>query len=410
MTVTLSPLGGAAQQFFNNNGIPLAGGKIYTYAAGTTTPKATYTSSTGVTAHSNPIILDSSGRVPGGQIWLTSNDVYKFVIYTSVDVLIGSYDNIAASNDPNAVWFKGDYVAVASTQAAVDWYRSPAITPYPPEYNGVLWTDKVYYYHAITTDFNAANSPVNTPLSSPAVTLQLASNNTGSDAIVLPLQTISGVHVNGKEGTGGNFITYCDSNLTNVKLKGLEIDIQPGAGSTIADSFGLAINAFTMLVPGPAIYIEGVFGGKFGTGLSVGNLSDLGSGVGPAAGNPRMGTLIDSGVAQYQIDAIKLSTNHKVRFDGAGGNKSQIYIDSSNFWKFVLAGNSLAFRDPTDTSTLVAIGLNGNISLEAGGTLEFTLAQSTPTAVAGVNTLPSNPVGFLTVKIDGTARKIPYYQ
>ena len=90
MTVALSPIGGVAAQFFNDNGVPLAGGKVYTYAAGTTTPQATYTSSTGATAHTNPIILDAAGRVPGGEIWLTNGLSYKFVIYTSTNVLIGS--------------------------------------------------------------------------------------------------------------------------------------------------------------------------------------------------------------------------------------------------------------------------------------------------------------------------------
>jgi hypothetical protein len=93
MAVFLSPVGGAAAQFFNNNGVILSGGKLYTYAAGTTTPQVTYTSSSGVTAHTNPIILDSAGRVPGGEIWINSPP-YKFVLNTSADVLIATYDNI----------------------------------------------------------------------------------------------------------------------------------------------------------------------------------------------------------------------------------------------------------------------------------------------------------------------------
>jgi len=92
--VFLSPVGGAAAQFFTNSGVPLTGGKLYSYAAGTTTPQVTYTSSSGVTAHTNPIILDSAGRVPGGEIWLTSAS-YKFVLNTSADVLIATYDNIS---------------------------------------------------------------------------------------------------------------------------------------------------------------------------------------------------------------------------------------------------------------------------------------------------------------------------
>jgi hypothetical protein len=95
MAVSLSPIGGAGWQFFDNNGAPLTGGKLYTYAAGTTTPQATYTTNSGSTAHANPIILDSAGRVSaGGQIWLTVGLSYKFVLKTSVDVQIWSADNI----------------------------------------------------------------------------------------------------------------------------------------------------------------------------------------------------------------------------------------------------------------------------------------------------------------------------
>jgi hypothetical protein len=98
MSVTPSPIGGFAAQFFDNNGVILSGGKIYTYAAGTTTPQASYTSATGVTAHANPIILDSAGRVPGGEIWLTDGLIYKFVIETATSILLGTYDNITGVN------------------------------------------------------------------------------------------------------------------------------------------------------------------------------------------------------------------------------------------------------------------------------------------------------------------------
>jgi hypothetical protein len=94
MAVFLSPIGGAGWQFFNNDGTVLAGGKLYTYAAGTSTPKATYTTSAGSIAHANPIILDSSGRVPNGEIWL-STGTYKFSVFTSASTLIATYDNIS---------------------------------------------------------------------------------------------------------------------------------------------------------------------------------------------------------------------------------------------------------------------------------------------------------------------------
>lgn len=98
MTVNLSALGGAGQQFFDNNGNVLTGGKLYSYASGTTTPKTTYTSISGLTAHANPIVLDSGGRVATGEIWLTANESYKFVLKTSTEVIIATWDNITGVN------------------------------------------------------------------------------------------------------------------------------------------------------------------------------------------------------------------------------------------------------------------------------------------------------------------------
>lgn len=89
---------GVGQQFFDNNGVPLSGGKLFSYAAGTTTPVPTYTTSTGVTPHANPIILDSAGRVPsGGEIWIDTGTAYKFVLKTATDIVIGTYDNVFGS-------------------------------------------------------------------------------------------------------------------------------------------------------------------------------------------------------------------------------------------------------------------------------------------------------------------------
>ncbi len=97
MSVFLSPVGGAGAQFFDNNGNPLSGGKLYTYAAGTTTPATTYTTNAGTpgTEHANPIILNAAGRVSnGGEIWLTDSTAYKFVLKDSNDVLLATWDNL----------------------------------------------------------------------------------------------------------------------------------------------------------------------------------------------------------------------------------------------------------------------------------------------------------------------------
>jgi len=94
MTVNLSCFAGVGQQFFDNTGVPLAGGLIYSYEAGTTTPAATYTTSAGTIAHTNPIVLDSAGRVPSGEIWVTPDQLYKYVVKTAAGTLLNTYDNI----------------------------------------------------------------------------------------------------------------------------------------------------------------------------------------------------------------------------------------------------------------------------------------------------------------------------
>jgi len=116
-TVFLSPVGGVAAQFFDNNGNPLIAGKLFTYNAGTTTPAVTYTTNSANVARTNPIILDSAGRVSeGGLIWITSA-AYKFVLKTSTDVLIATWDNVVATgaNSYTPQNFTGDGTTVSFT-------------------------------------------------------------------------------------------------------------------------------------------------------------------------------------------------------------------------------------------------------------------------------------------------------
>lgn len=81
-------------QFFTADGQPLVGGKVYTYAAGTTTPLATYTSASGASANPNPIILDGRGEC---SIWFLPSSMYKIKLTDSNDVEIYVVDNITSS-------------------------------------------------------------------------------------------------------------------------------------------------------------------------------------------------------------------------------------------------------------------------------------------------------------------------
>lgn len=79
-------------QFFDINGEPLVGGKVYTYQAGTTTPQATYTDNTGATANPNPVILNARGEA---SIWLSGAN-FKFKLTDANDVEIWTVDYISA--------------------------------------------------------------------------------------------------------------------------------------------------------------------------------------------------------------------------------------------------------------------------------------------------------------------------
>ena len=99
MTVLLSPIGNSMTPFLGLDTLPLAGGLLYTYQAGTTTPLLTYTNSAGDIPCSNPIVLGVNGIAPT-EIWLSSTYAYKFVLATSTNNVLYTYDNVTGI--PNA--------------------------------------------------------------------------------------------------------------------------------------------------------------------------------------------------------------------------------------------------------------------------------------------------------------------
>ncbi len=96
-------------QFLDSTGAPLVGGKVYTYAAGTTTPLATFTDASATTPNTNPIILDSRGEC---NLWFATATSYKVILKDADDVQQWSVDNIAtygtiASQNSNNVTITG---------------------------------------------------------------------------------------------------------------------------------------------------------------------------------------------------------------------------------------------------------------------------------------------------------------
>lgn len=116
------------EQFFDNSGLPLSGGKIFTYVAGSnTTLQTSYSDSAGTTANANPMILNSSGRMPQA-LWLDATKTYNLVLTlpdgtTSVfamDNVVGTIGQQSTAAASTAVWTSyGAATYVSPTQFLV---------------------------------------------------------------------------------------------------------------------------------------------------------------------------------------------------------------------------------------------------------------------------------------------------
>ena len=105
------------------NGLPLAGGKLYSYAAGTSTPQPTYTTQALTTPNANPTILDASGRA---SIYVSDGVGYKFVLTDALGSLMWTEDNVqvplvSPAPAPAGQMPAGAIVAFAGTAVPTGW-------------------------------------------------------------------------------------------------------------------------------------------------------------------------------------------------------------------------------------------------------------------------------------------------
>lgn len=179
-------------QFFDNDGNPLSGGKLYAYEAGTTTPKATYTTEDETTQHAHPIVLDSAGRAT---VFISGS--YRFDLFDSNDVLIDSTDDVTAffpdtdSGQPGQT-FSGNVFFPDSGELTI---LSGSITPTGAN-------------HTIDTESDASTDDLDTiasPSDGQILTLRIESN---SRQVVVKHNTGNIVTPNGED------ITLSSSNET----------------------------------------------------------------------------------------------------------------------------------------------------------------------------------------------------
>jgi hypothetical protein len=270
MAISLSQYAGAGAQFFDNNGVPLNGGLIYTYDAGTTTPATTYTSSSGATNNTNPIELDSAGRTPA-QIWLTAGASYKFVLQTSTGVPIKTDDNIYASFeltkevgvtvgqggnqiatnvavgntalDSNTTGANNTAVGYDAMTATTDGIQNSAFGAGALDANTGGDYNTALGYNALTTATTAnyntgvgyralnavATGSNNTALGSDALLLATGGNNTavgyqaGNSITTGSNNTVIGHDADASSATVNNEVTIGNSSVTSFRVPGLSL-------------------------------------------------------------------------------------------------------------------------------------------------------------------------------------------
>lgn len=183
MAVLLSPIGGAAAQFFDDNGDPLSGGRLYTYYAGTSSPATTFTSVSGDINHPNPIIFDSAGRIPdAGEVWLTENIMYRFILQNSVGIQVGPGWNdiigMGAFVDTSTLSTGRDEQTFTGLTTPVITLTDISYTPYSGDID--IFFNRV---RLNSTDYTQTNS----------TTITLAFNPIATDVIVVIIGRVSSV-------------------------------------------------------------------------------------------------------------------------------------------------------------------------------------------------------------------------
>lgn len=126
-------------QYFDDNGKPLSGGKLHTYQGGTDTEKVTHQDPYGLVPHTNPITLDAAGRTT---VFLAGG-AYKFVLKNAAGVTVWTEDNISVSavvSEVNSVDDIRDLIGGVATFVRTLGYRTPN--------DGGGW---VYYWDSSST-------------------------------------------------------------------------------------------------------------------------------------------------------------------------------------------------------------------------------------------------------------------
>ena len=219
MTTVISPQ--PKLQFFDANGNPLVGGKLYTYAAGTTTPLTSYTSSTGGTANTNPVILDSRGEA---SVWLGDN-LYKFRLTSATDEAVWTADNLdgriviraaqlAASDGSSLVGYIGAGSGNVATTVQAKLRQIISVKDYGATGDGTTDDTLAIQAAVAASSGKALYFPAGTYIVSDIITMV-------SNAVIYGDQGITTLKLKSKTYVAANVSIFVLTSITNVYIYGL---------------------------------------------------------------------------------------------------------------------------------------------------------------------------------------------
>lgn len=172
--VALAPL--PQLQFFDQTGLPLAFGCVFTYQTGTTTPQDTYTDSSGLTKNQNPVILSAGGSA---NIWLIAGQGYSFRLKSSGGSNCSSGSTLYTVN---GIGLTGSTVLTT----AVPYSASPTFTDAA---QNQLFT--------MTLTGNATSNPMTFVGVTPPgiITFQITQDGSGSHSFSYPSNIVGGATI-----------------------------------------------------------------------------------------------------------------------------------------------------------------------------------------------------------------------
>lgn len=270
----------------------------------------------------------------------------------------------------DGIWKVGNQTAVQGSVLRVDKLLEQN-TVEPLEDRGGYWPGSpVYVWAGISKSFDNSQV-VGVTNGGPFAALFVNATNNGSNADVCGQIIVANAAQNNRTAFGLNVLATNNVGTTGTKLVGMEIDLQPAAGTTISsNSIGLAINAFSIACPAPAILTGGVGGGTFNNGIVLGGLATTAAGLALTSGG-NADSLTNSTVGTFAGTAHTMGTGSSRGLLWTGGGKStRSYFDGTNHRQVLPASGSWIWRDPTDASSLVSINTSGVLNLEAGGSLQ----------------------------------------